>query len=167
VTDPTAADPEAAVGGAHAAPRDDQVVDAESGLVPSSPATLAAPPAPRHGLARPVGKVRHPLGCWLLVFVTLGIYLLFWYYNTNRELRDYDSSIKVKPGLAVLSLFVPIVGLVSMYNTGKRIAQAQVIAGLPSSASGGLGVVLSFIVALEVPYYISNSNAVWREADKA
>jgi hypothetical protein len=54
-----------------------------------------------------------------------------------------------------------------MYNTGKRIAQAQVIAGLPSSASGGLGVVLSFIVALEVPYYISNSNAVWREAGRA
>jgi hypothetical protein len=115
-------------------------------------------------VVRRVGKVRNPLGCWLLLFITFGIYLLFWYYNTNRELRDYDSSIKVKPGLAVLSLFVPIVGLVSIYNTGKRIAQAQAIAGLPSRASGILGVVLAFVIALEVPYYISNANAVWRQA---
>jgi len=93
--------------------------------------------------------------------------MLFWYYNTNRELRDYDSSITVKPGLAVLSLFIPIVGLVSIYNTGKRIAQAQGIAGSPARASGGLGVVLAFILALEVPYYISNTNAVWQGAGQA
>ena len=95
----------------------------------------SAAPA-RHASPTRLGKVRSPLGCWLLVFITLGIYELFWYHHTNRELRDYDSSIVVRPALAVLALFLPIVGLFSVYNTGKRIRQAQTIAGIPADASG-------------------------------
>ena len=87
---------------------------------------------------------------------------LFWYYNLNRELRDYDPAIVVSPGLAVLSLFVPIVGLVSIYNTGGRIRRAQTLAGATSSASGGLGVVLCFVFGLYLPYYSSQANAVWQ-----
>ena len=167
MSDLSPTEPEPIVAAAHAGPPADETVSAGSSLTTSTPAVPAIPPAPRHGVARPAGKVRHPIGCWLLVFITFGIYMLFWYYNTNRELRDYDSSITVKPGLAVLSLFIPIVGLVSIYNTGKRIAQAQGIAGSPARASGGLGVVLAFILALEVPYYISNTNAVWQGAGQA
>jgi hypothetical protein len=118
-------------------------------------------------LVRKPGKVRKPLGGWLLAIVTLGIYALFWYYNLNRELRDFDSSIKVRPGLAVLSLFVPIVGLVSIYNTGARIRHAQSLAGLPPTASGGLGVVLAFLLGLDLPYYNSQSNLVWKAAARA
>jgi hypothetical protein len=113
------------------------------------------------GSARPVGTVRSPVGGWLLALVTLGIYALFWYYNLNRELRDYDSSIRVDPALAVLSLFVPIVGLISIYNTGGRIRQAQTLAGVAPTASGGIGLVLSFVFGLYLPYYNSQSNAVW------
>src|SRR5947208_1103290 len=32
-------------------------------------------------------KVRHPAIVFALVFVTLGIYYLVWYYKVNRELR--------------------------------------------------------------------------------
>jgi hypothetical protein len=111
-----------------------------------------------------LGKVRSPVGCWLLAIVTLGIYGLVWYHHTNRELRDYDPSVVVKPGLAVLSLFVPIVDWVSVFNTGKRIRQAQEIAGLPATASGGIGVLLTFIFGLWVPYYVAQVNTVWESA---
>ena len=63
--------------------------------------------------------------------------------------------------LAVLALFLPIVGLFSVYNTGKRIHQAQTIAGIPADASGVLGVVLTFVIALWTPYYIAKANDVW------
>lgn len=162
MSDQSPTEPEPVAEGAHAGSLSDEVSAAGSSLEASTPAVPAIPVAPRHGAARPLGKVRKPLGCWLLLFITLGIYGLFWYYNTNRELRDYDSSIEVNPGLAVLSLFIPIVGLISIYNTGKRIGQAQGIAGLPVSASPILGLILAFFAALYVPYYIVNTNAVWQ-----
>ncbi len=132
--------------------------------VTSGAAEVAVPqstaPA-RHASPARLGKVRSPIGCWLLVFITLGIYGLFWYHHTNRELRDYDSSIVVKPLLAVLALFIPIVGLFSVYNTGKRIQQAQTVAGVPADASGVIGVILTFVLALWTPYYIAKANRVW------
>ncbi len=145
-------------------------VAAEVPPTPTAPATTtppamapppAAPPVARTSSGRTVGKVRSPIGCWLLTFVTLGIYGLVWYHHTNKELRDYDSGIVVNPGLAVLSLFVPIVNWVSIYNTGKRIAQAQGTAGVPQTSSGGVGVLLSFVLALWIPYYIAQANMVW------
>ena len=121
-----------------------------------APSPTAAP--------RPVGTVRSPIGGWLLNLITLGIYGLFWYYRVNSELRNFDRSISVKPGLAVLSLFIPIVGLVSIYNTGHRIRQAQAIAGAQQSASGLVGVLLAFVFALYLPYYNSQANQAWMAA---
>ncbi len=116
---------------------------------------------PSSAVQRPVGTIRSPVVGWLLVYVTLGIYILFWYHNLNRELRDYDRLITVRPGLAVLSLFVPIVGFVSIYNTGGRIKQAQTLAGVPPTTSGAIGILLSIFFALDVPYYSAQANTVW------
>ena len=123
-----------------------------------------SPAAPeRHGVSGtgPLGKTRSPIGGWLLLIPTFGIYYLFWYHHINRELRDYDPSVKVKPGLAVLSLFVPVVGLISMYNTGSRIRQAQATSGAAPEASGLLGLLGSIVLALNVPYYSAQLNRVW------
>jgi hypothetical protein len=68
--------------------------------------------------------VRSPVGCWLLALVTLGIYALFWYHHTNKELRDYD----------------------------------------PRTSSGAIGVLLTFVLGLWLPYYISQANTVWESA---
>jgi len=108
------------------------------------------------------GRVRSPAGGWLLALVTLGIYYLFWYYNVNKELRDFDRSIRVSPGVAVLALFVPIVNLVSIYNTGGRIRQAQTIAGATPASSGLVGVLLAFVIGLDLPYYNAHANHAWR-----
>jgi hypothetical protein len=107
------------------------------------------------------GKLRGPFAVWLLSLVTLGIYGLVWYFKINRELRDFHPSIQVKPGLALLALFVPIAGWVSIYNTGKRIGQAQQLAGLGSGCSGGLGLVASWFFALHTVYFQGQLNRVW------
>jgi hypothetical protein len=107
------------------------------------------------------GKVRGPVAVWLLSIVTCGIYGLVWYFKINRELRDFHPSIQVKPGLAVLALFVPIAGWVSIYNTGTRIGQAQQLAGLGSQCSGVLGLVASWFFGLHTIYFQGQLNRVW------
>jgi hypothetical protein len=107
------------------------------------------------------GKSRGPFAVWLLSLVTLGIYGLVWYFKINRELRDFHPSIQVKPGLALLALFVPIAGWVSIYNTGKRIGQAQQLAGLGTACSGGLGLVAAWFFALHMVYFQGQLNRVW------
>jgi len=127
----------------------------------------APPPAPplRHRASgRPVGKVRSPVGCWLLAIITFGIYGLVWYHHTNKELKRFDPTIEVSPGIAVIALLVPVVNWFSVFNTGKRIKQAQLAAGIPGAVSPGLGVVLTFVFALWLPYYVSQANAVWESA---
>jgi hypothetical protein len=64
--------------------------------------------------------------------------------------------------MAVVSLFVPIVGLMSIYNTGNRIRQAQTTAGAPAEAFGMLGLVASIFFVLDMPYHNSQLDHVWQ-----
>jgi len=132
--------------------------------VPASDLTMATVTPPAAAGTGPTGKTRSPFGGWLLLIPTLGIYYLFWYFNINRELRDYDPAVKVNPGWAVVSLFIPVVGLVSIYNTGNRIRQAQTAAGGAGEASGVLGLIASIFLVLDIPYYSSQLNKVWDHA---
>jgi Domain of unknown function (DUF4234) len=130
-----------------------------------APSPMGAP-SPMEAEARTVGqpgKTRSPVAVWLLPLVTFGVYSLVWYYKINRELRDLHPSIQVDPALALLALFVPIANLVSMYRTGQRIAQAQQLAGLEPSCSGGLGVLAWFVFGLNALYYQSQLNGVWAQ----
>jgi hypothetical protein len=118
------------------------------------------------GLGQPAqvkGKTRSPFGAWVLTLVTFGIYGIVWHYKVNRELRDFHPSIQVNPGLAVLALFFPIAGWCTVYNTGKRVAQAQQLAGMGNGGcSGALGVLLCFVFGLHPLYYQSELNRIWR-----
>jgi hypothetical protein len=113
---------------------------------------------------REAGKTRNPWGVWLLSLVTFGIYQLWWYYEVNRELRDYDERIHVQPGVALMAqlfgwiLLVP--PIVSYVKTGGRIAQAQRLAGSTERCSGLVGLLLSLIGFGSV-YYQSQINKVW------
>lgn len=114
---------------------------------------------------RRAGKTRNPLVVWLLSLVTLGIYQLYWYYQVNREAREYEPSVDVRPGVAVVA--VTVGGLlivppwVSIFKTGRRIAQTQQAAGVPERCSGLLGLVLVLVFDLWVVYYQSQLNKVW------
>ncbi|MDX6314910.1 MAG: hypothetical protein QOF44_4374 [Streptomyces sp.] len=121
--------------------------------------------SPRAGLATPSGELRRPVAVWLLGVATLGLYWLLWYYRANRELRDFDPEIKVRPALAVLAVsvgaIVVIPAVASLYNTGCRIAQAQRRAGLHGSVSGLTGVGLGLALGLTPCYYQAHLNQVW------
>jgi hypothetical protein len=120
-------------------------------------------PAP--GFVRHAGKTRNPWGVWLLSLVTLGIYGIVWYYKVNRETKDYDARVVVNPGMAVVAIvfgwIIIIPPFVSIYNTGRRIAQAQEAAGAPVTCVPIIGLLLTFLWSTQTVYYQSQINKVW------
>lgn len=115
-----------------------------------------------------VGTVRNPWLVWVFGIITLGIYTLWWYYKVNAEVREYDHSVQVQPGVSVLAitlgalLIVP--PIVSFVRTGGRIASAQRAAGLRSRCSGLLGLLANLVLGLGVVYYQAELNKVWERA---
>jgi hypothetical protein len=112
------------------------------------------------------GKRRNILLVWFVwPLITLGIYSLVWYYKVNREARDFDRRIDVRPGIALLAVLVGwiiiIPPFVSVYRTGGRIAAMQRAAGLPGSCNGVIGVVLVFFAGLQSLYYQHELNQIW------
>lgn len=109
-------------------------------------------------------KRRSPWGVWVLSIVTLGIYYLIWYYNINREMAEANPTRRVSPLGALMAItfgaFLVVPALVSFYNTGVRIRQAQQDAGLEPSTGAGLGVLLSFLLWFNLPYHQSGLNRV-------
>ncbi len=93
---------------------------------------------------------------------TPGIYI-YWWFKVNEELRDFDPTIEVSPGLSVLALFVPIANFVTIFKTGARISQAEKIRGTAGRASGGLGILLGFLMATHIVYYQTHLNAMWEQ----
>ena len=111
-------------------------------------------------------KRRNIIAVWLgLPFITLGIYTYVWIYKVNDEARRFLRDNSIKPGLSVLALFpgfiLIIPPFVTIYRTGKRIARMEEAAGIPSRASGGIGVLLAFIFYLYPLYYQSHLNVLW------
>lgn len=118
------------------------------------------------GLATPSGVMRSPVRVWLLTLATFGLYGLRWYYIVNRELRDFDPRIQVRPALALLSVtlgaLVIVPAVVSIVHTGSRIAQAQRRAGLfAGSVSGIRGLLLGLVLGMTPLYYQHHLNEVW------
>jgi hypothetical protein len=132
-------------------------------LAPYGNAPLARVPsvAPT-GLAM---KRRNPVAAWLgLPLVTLGIYHLVWYYKIHREMAEFDRRRQVPvagPMLVLLFLSWTVVApLVSYFNTGNRIADAQRAAGQQPTCSAWIGLVLCFFFGLQTLYYQIELNKI-------
>jgi hypothetical protein len=113
-------------------------------------------------------RIRHPWGVFVLTIVTLGIYYLYWYYATNRELRDYG--IPVRPSLSLLAITVGglllVPPFVSEWRYFVRIGRAQERAGLQERINHAVGFGL-FLLALiflpfEAVYAQHHLNRVWQ-----
>jgi hypothetical protein len=98
---------------------------------------------------------------WLLGLTI--IYPLIWYFKINKELRDFDPSIDVQPGMAVVAitlgwvlLFIP--PLVSWAHTTSRIQKAQKLSGSKARCSFLLTYLTVFFSAV---YVQSQLNKVW------
>jgi hypothetical protein len=131
----------------------------------STPVPAPAPTPPQvvaDGLAM---KRRNPAGAWLgLPLVTLGIYHFVWYFKIHKEMVQFDRRRHISPAGSMLVILLlgwtVIAPLISYFNTGKRIANAQRAAGLPATCSAGLGLLLCFVFGLQVLYYQTELNKV-------
>ena len=114
---------------------------------------------------RPIGKTRNPLVTYALFIVTLSLYDIYWWYQLNRELRDYLRDDSIRPGIALLAMFVPIANLVTLWRGGTRIRRAQELAGLEPTCRSWIGLVLAGFAALNIPYHQAQLNRVWAASD--
>jgi len=54
-----------------------------------------------------------------LMVVTLGIYSIYWFYQTSKEMKNLSNDPYAEPGLWTLLLFVPFGALYSDYKYGE------------------------------------------------
>ncbi len=137
---------------------------------PGRPARAELAQRPQGVVGPPVAtglamKRRNPVGVWLgLPLITLGIYSYVWYYKIHREMAEFDRRRQVPvagPMLVLLLLGWTVVApLVSLYNTGNRIADAQRAAGLRPTCSAGIGLLLCFVFGLVSLYYQTELNKI-------
>jgi len=85
-----------------------------------------------------VGKVRDPLGVVGLSIITLGIYAIFWYYFTQKELAEMGRArnteeLGTSPGTSVLAVtlgaFIIVPPFVSIYHAIQRKNAAARLVG--------------------------------------
>lgn len=110
-------------------------------------------------------KRRNPAAVWpFLPLITLGIYTYVWYYKIHREMAEHDRRREIPvvgPVLVLLLLgWTLIAPLISFYNTGQRVRDAQVAAGLNPSCSPTLAAVLYFALGANALYLQIELNKV-------
>ena len=140
-------------------------------------------------------KERSPGVVFGLGLVTAGVYFVWWWYEINRELRDYGrvaggpDPIRVRPALAaaaaavgalgalpvvkpstpfvVIGLAALVPALVTTWRTSRRVRRAQELSGSEAAASPELGVVIYVLLAFVLGFYLQwQLNAVWRSASQ-
>ena len=111
-------------------------------------------------------KRRNIFAVWLgLPFITLGIYSYVWIYKVNDEARRFLRDDTIKPALSVLA-FIPggiliVPPFIAIYRLGKRIERMEQASGGPGRASGGIGLLLTFVFGLYSLYYQDHLNGIW------
>lgn len=116
-------------------------------------------------------KIRSPWAPALLPLVTFVIYLLFWWYYINRELRDYGTARRVdlgqNPRNSVLALaigwIIIVPPILTVVRTFKRVQFAQKLAGVEQVQNGWIGLVLYIVISPAFFAYMqSGLNEVWK-----
>jgi len=116
-------------------------------------------------------KIRGPITVAVLSIVTLGIYVLFWWYFINREMADYGRARSAKelgdnPTKSVLALFpggiVVVPAIWTTVTTFQRIQEAQRLNG-QTPINGWLAFVLVLVFSPAFYGYMqSGLNSAWR-----
>jgi hypothetical protein len=115
-------------------------------------------------------KIRSPWGVFLLALITLGIYYLYWYYQANRELRDYG--VGTSPTTSLLALFpgglVLIPPFVSWWRFFGRLREAEDRAHVAGGTEQWIGFILYviafFFLPFELVYAQQHLNKLWSSA---
>lgn len=148
--------------------------------VPSPPnaSSAGAPPSANHVAIAPgsTAKIRGPITVAVLSIVTLGIYVLFWWYFINREMADYGRARDAKelgdnPTKSVLALFpgglIVVPAIWTTVTTFQRIQAAQRLNG-QTPINGWLGFVLFLVFSPALYGYMqSGLSSAWRATAEA
>ena len=115
-------------------------------------------------------KIRNPIAVAIFAVITLGIYVLFWWYSANREMVDYGrekgtSELGDSPGKSLFAVFpgglIIVPAIWTTITTFQRVQRAQKFAG-GSPINGWLGFVLYIVFSpAYVAYMQSGLNSVW------
>jgi Domain of unknown function (DUF4234) len=147
--------------------------------LPDQSAAVGAPPVTdKYVQLAPgaVAKIRNPILVVVFTIITLGIYQVFWWYFTNRELADYGRARGTKelgdsPAKSTLALFpgalIVVPAIWTMVTTFQRVQAAQRLNGqIP--INGWLGVVIVVVISpILVGYMQSGLNSAWKAAGPA
>ena len=116
-------------------------------------------------------KARNPIAVAIFAVITLGIYLVFWWYFINRELADLGrakgtAELGDSPAKSTLALFpgalLIVPALWTTVTTYKRVQAAQRLTG-GTPINGWLGLVLYLVISPAMYAYMqSGLNGVWR-----
>ncbi len=116
-------------------------------------------------------KTRNPIAVAVLAVITLGIYLIFWWYFINREMADLGrakgtAELGDSPAKSTLALFpgalLIVPALWTTVTTFKRVQAAQRLTG-QTSINGWLGLVLYVVISPVLYAYMqSGLNSAWK-----
>jgi hypothetical protein len=117
-------------------------------------------------------KIRNLWAVAILPIITILIYYFYWWYQINRELRDYGRAkntdeLGTSPGNSLLAVtlgaLIIVPALVSMYRGFKRVQEAQRLTGI-EPLNGWIGLILFFVFSPALYAYMqSGLNSVWEK----
>jgi hypothetical protein len=121
-------------------------------------------------------KIRNPIAVAIFAVITLGIYVLFWWYSANREMADYGRAkgtdeLGDSPMKSLLAVFpgglIIVPAIWTTITTFQRVQKAQQLAGRPP-INGWLGLVIYLVFSpAYIAYMQSGLNSVWESGGSA
>jgi hypothetical protein len=116
-------------------------------------------------------KIRNIIAVAILPIITIGVYLVVWWYKINREMADLGrakgtAELGDNPGKSTLALFpgafIIVPAIWTTVTTFKRIQAAQRVTG-QSPINGWIGLVLYLVFSPAFYAYMqSGLNSVWK-----
>ncbi len=115
-------------------------------------------------------KIRNIIAVPVLAIITLGVYLVVWWYKINREMADLGRArgtdeLGDSPGKSTLALFpgalIIVPAIWTTITTFQRVQKTQKLTG-QSPINGWLGLVLYLVFSPALYSYMqSGLNGVW------
>ena len=115
-------------------------------------------------------KIRNPIAVAIFAVITLGIYVLYWWYTANREMADYGRAkatdqLGDSPMKSLLAVFpgglIIVPALWTTVTTFQRVQKAQQLAR-ETPINGWLGLVIYLVFSpAYIAYMQSGLNSVW------
>jgi len=116
-------------------------------------------------------KIRNIIAVPVLAIITLGVYLVVWWYKINREMADLGRARNTdelgdSPGKSLLAVtlgaLIIVPAIISIVHTAQRIQRAQRLSGVDPQLNGWLALLLAIVFSPAFyAYQQSELNKVW------